>query len=342
MAEKPELTTDIVKAYLKPLEGREVTLGQIRTELEIKEGSKAWAAVRNIMFQIGEQGFVKPSGKRDGVWKVIKHALPVPMFSVVREKRPAFNLKFPKDRDTDIELPIAGKVIVREGDLILIGGVSNYGKTTVSLNFLAENIEYEPVLMGNEFTSLVENEYQPTPRFTSRLEAIDWVSWLYEDGGDRFTLLPIFDDFAENVVKNKLNIIDWINIESGEHYMVGSVLNGIKKAVGRGVAIAVLQKAEGAEAARGGQFTKDFADLELLIDKHGTLESRITVGKCKESTESLTGRSWAYQIRNQGVSICNVREVVKCWDCHGKGYTNHGECPDCHGIGWFDKKGVTV
>ncbi len=334
----PELTTDKVKEYLKPLEGREVTLNAIRADLEIDKGSKAWQGIRNILFQISEQGIVRASGKRDGVWKVVKHVSTVPVFSIPRERRPPVDLKFPRDRDTDLELPMAGKVIIREGDLILIGGVSNFGKTTMSLNFLAENIEFEPVLMGNEFTSLVEKEYRPTPRFLSRLDAMNWVSWVYEDGGDRFTLLPVFEDFAENVVKDKINIIDWINIESGEHYLIGNILNGIKRANGKGITIAVLQKAQGMESARGGQFTKDFADLELLIDRHSNLESRITVGKCKESTEGLTGRSWSFQIRNQGTSICDVKEVKKCWKCLGSGHGKGGECEQCKGVGWVGVK----
>ena len=47
------------------------------------------------------------------------------------------------------------------------------------------------------------------------------------------------------------------------------MLDGIKDQVVTGVAVAVIQKAEGADAGRGGQFTKDFTDLELLIDKLG-------------------------------------------------------------------------
>ncbi len=337
-----KLTNDYVKQFLKPMEGRIITLTDLRKELQIEKGTAAWDDIRNILLELSrlKEPIVAQSGKRDGVWKVIRRAIAVPVFSVEREHIPPFDLKFPRDRVTDIELPMAGKMVIREGDLILIGGVSNYGKTTMSMNFLAENIDKSPVLMGNEFTSLVEEKYTPTPRFLNRLESIKWVSWVYDDNTDRFTLLPVFEDFAENVVKDKINIFDWINIETGEHYLIGSILNGIKRNVGRGIGIAVLQKSDKADSARGGQFTKDFADFELLIDKYGELGSRITVGKCKESTEPLTGRSWAFEIWNNGVEIKNVREVVRCWNCRGKGYTNHGDCPDCQKVGWMEKKGM--
>jgi len=70
-------------------------------------------------------------------------------------------------------------------------------------------------------------------------------------------------DYVEHIVPDKINIIDWINIDSGEHYMIGSILEGIKRQLGRGIAIVAIQKAEGATAGRGGQFTRDFADLDF-------------------------------------------------------------------------------
>ena len=343
-----KLTYDYVKQFLKPMEGRIITLNELRKELHIEKENEAFDDIRNILHYLSreKEPVISPSGKKDGVWKVIKRVSPVSVFGIERERRPVFDLRFPKDRDTDIEIPIADYAVIREGDLILVGGEKNSGKTTMSLNFTAENIEQSPILMGNEFTVLVGDEKQeaknePSPRFLNRLDTMKkWVNWYNGNGQDKFTLLPVREDFAEHIIPNRINIIDWINIETGEHYLIGTILEGIKKKLGRGIAIVILQKAHGKEAARGGQFTKDFADLEMLIDSHGETESRITVGTCKESTGSIFGRSWAFFSSNQGTEIHNIREVVRCWNCHGKGYTNHGDCPDCRRVGWIEKKGV--
>ena len=80
--------------------------------------------------------------------------------------------------------------------MILISGQSNWGKTALCLNMCGENIDKNPVLMGNEYTTL---DGQPNSRFLSRLDAMDWVDW-YDDEGDRFTLLPVRDDYAEHIV----------------------------------------------------------------------------------------------------------------------------------------------
>jgi energy-coupling factor transporter ATP-binding protein EcfA2 len=325
-----KLTTDEVREFLRPLEGKEISLADLRRELQILPGTDAFDDVRTIMFRLVQQGIVKASGKRNGVWKVIKKVNPVPVFSVHRERKPPVPLMFPKDRNTEMELEFAEHIVIREGDCILIAGQSNFGKTTLAMNFLGENIDKLPVLLGNEFTK----DDDPTPRFLNRLDAMDWVEWVNGDGQDKFTLLPVYDDFAENIVKGRINIIDWINLP-GEYYLISPIMEAIKHAIGNGIAILVIQKNPGLDYGRGGAPTKDFADLEILIDKHSNTESRITIGKVKESTGAISGRSWAFGIF-KGVKLTNVREVKKCWKCYGKGYTKSGDCADCRGRGWID------
>jgi len=333
-----EITIEEVRAYLKGAQGREIDLDKLRLDLQIDRGSKSWSSVRMMMLRLAEQRVVKPSGRKDGVYKVIPQVNPVRVFGI-NHNRELAPLVFPKEYDTGKEMPLLDNVIVRGGDLILIAGVSNYGKTALAMNFLAENINiYDCVLMGNEY---VTADGQPTPRFISRLESMEQVGWVNAAGEDKFTLLPVMSDFAEYVQKNKLNIIDWINIETGEHYMIGKVLEDIKRGVGnKGIAVVVIQKSELSDSGRGGQFTKDFADVELLIDKHGEHESRLTIGKVKEYSKYITGKSVAYTIAN-GVKLLNIREVVKCPSCYGKKWKKMGNtsipCPDCFQIGYINK-----
>ncbi len=273
-----EYLSNKLREFLKTAQGRDLDLSYLRRELHIDPKSPADANLRTLLSVtlVGEK-IVRPSGKKDGVYRVITQVNPVKVFIPGRERRPPFDLIFPRDFDTMMEMDFAEDVVIREGDLILISGLSNFGKTTLCLSFCGENINKNPVLMGNEYTTLVEDNYVPTPRFMNRLEAMDWVEWVNVDGNDKFTLLPVRDDYAEHIVKDKINIIDGINIDTGEHYMIGTILENIKKQLGRGIAIVAIQKAEGAAAGRGGQFTKDFADLELLIDKFGDSDVLLTI-----------------------------------------------------------------
>jgi len=320
------LTSDKLKALIE-MEEEEFHIDQLRKKYSIDPESSVFYMTISRMIE----GKVLKRLRR-GYYRKIKKVLPVNVFGK-EYKNDIFDIHFPRDYDSHLPFPFSEDVVIRCGDLILIAGVSNYGKTALAMNFLAENIEYSPVLMGNEYTT---QDGMPTPRFINRLNAINWVDWVNGDGGDRFQLLPVTADYAEYVVKDKMNIVDWINIETGEHYMINSIMNEIKRAVGDGVGVLVIQKAEGVESGRGGQFTKDYADLELLIDPHGESESRLTIGKCKESTKRVTGRSWAFGI-GSGVRLIDIREVVKCPNCHGRGYTKTGQCPDCWGKKYIDK-----
>ena len=337
-----ESLSDAVRKYLQGVQGRVVNLKDLRAELKIDPATPAWDGLRVLMLRLAKEKIVRPSGRNDGVYKVVIQVRPVRVFIKERERRLPFDLFFPKDFDTGMEMGFAESIVVREGDIITIGGVSNYGKTCLALNFCGENINYLPILMGNEYTTRVgdTDEYEPTPRFLLRLDAMDWVEWADGTGGDKFTLLPVREDYAEHIVKDRVNIIDWVNLDASRLYDISKVMDDIKAELGRGLAILVLQKGDLADAPRGGQFAKDFSDCELLIDKFTERESMLTIGKVKEYTRPVMGRKFAFGI-SQGAKIINFREIVKCSTCYGKGWKKAGNtnipCADCMRTGYIDK-----
>jgi len=326
-----EITTSEIREYLLKKQGREVNLNGIRSDLNIVKGSKSWDAIRNILYQLEVSRVVRQSGKRDGVYKVVTQVKPVSVFG--KERRPPISVNFPCDSETRMPMPWEEDIVMREGDLILIAGQSNYGKTTLAMNIAGENIDSNPVLMGNEYTTV---DGEPTPRFLNRIDAMDWVKW-YDEDGDRFTLLPVRDDYVEHIVKDRMNIIDWINIPD-ELYLISRLSEDMKRAVGKGVIVAVIQKSSGSSSGRGGQFTKDFTDLEILLDplpESSVDEVLLTLGKIKESRARVMGRSFAYGIRN-GVKIINLREVYKCKACFGKGWRYQKPCTECNRSGYIE------
>jgi len=323
-----EITTTEIREYISKIQGHKTSLREIREEFNIVQGSKSFDAVRNILFQLAEQRVVVALGQ--GQYKVVTEVYPVKVYG--RERRPPVEIYFPRDFDTWMEMPFAEDIILREGDLILIAGRSNFGKTTLCMNWLAENIDRNPVLMGNEYTTL---DREPSPRFLNRLDTMDWVQWVNGNGEDRFTLLPVFEDYAEHTVRNRLNIIDWINIDASGLYNISKVMENIKRALGKGIGIIALQKGENASAGRGGQFTKDFADVEILLDEYGSHETMITLGKVKESKRRVSGRHYAFGI-SEGVKIIGLRELKRCKACYGKGWRGVKPCDECNQTGWVD------
>lgn len=340
-----ERLIDKLMEYLKTAEGRVVNLKDIRDFLRIENGSKEDTNLRTQMSKnLVDRKIVSPIGKGAGSYKVIKQVKPVRVFVPGRERRPKYILKFPKDHERDVEIDFAGAIGLRGGDLITIGGVKSTGKTTLCLNFAAENIDSRPVLMGNEYTVMVDDGFEPAPRFLSRLDLMsEWTNWVDDDGYDKFDLLPVREDYAENIKADRINIIDWINLAGDKNYDIGKVLEGIKANLGRGIAIISLQKGEGAVNPRGGQYVRDFSDVEILLDSFGNGgDILLTLKGVKEpNPKSIVGRTYAYSIFDEGTKIFNFREVVKCPDCYGKGWVKTGNsskpCDTCYKVGFVNK-----
>ncbi len=330
-----ELTLDIVRKFLSTLEGQNITTNGLRREFNLLPGSKSYDSIRMIIHRLVEQKILRSLGSR-GEYRVVKQVQPIQVFGEPMSE--PYQLIFPRCFETFMEMDFADDLIIREGDLVLISGQSNFFKTGLCLNFAGENIDSEPVLMGNEYTTL---ENKPSPRFLNRIKNMDWIHWQDENGKQKFTLLPVRADYAEHIVKDKINIIDWINIDTGEHYMIGTIMESIKRELGKGIGIIAIQKSKGAEAGRGGQFTKDFADVEILLDNFPESDDiLLTIGKVKESKKKVTGRTFAFDVF-QGVKIMDFREVVKCGKCYGKGWVKEGNsskpCDVCHKSGLVTK-----
>ena len=337
----PEYLSNKLRDYLHLSEDKDVDIRDIRTYLKIESGSRDDDNLRQLMSStFVKEGLTKPSGRKDGIYRVIKKVHPLQVFGVPRERRPAVDLFFPRDFTTGLEMSWAEFVVVREGDLITIGGVKSSGKTQLLLAICAENIDSLPVLMGNEYTVEVDGVYEPAPRFLARLDKMsEWVEWVDGDGMDKFTLLPVWSDHAEHIIRDRLNIIDWINLDASRLFDIGHVLREIKANGGRGVSIAALQKGEGATNPRGGQFVRDFSDLEILLDSFGKnpYDVLLTIKGVKEATKPIVGTTYAYTIGEQGTKMFNFRQVVKCKGCSGSCYVKGHACDECIGTGWADK-----
>lgn len=342
----PEKLYERLKEFLSTCQGREVSLKYLREELRIDPNTPAWDGLREYLRRLIEKNIVKPTGKNDGTYKVIQQINPVQVFGQQRERRPLFTLLFPREFKSQKEMDFAPHIIVREGDLITIGGEKSMGKTTLCLNFLAENIDKKPILMGNEYTVFAENQFEPAPRFLSRLDTMsEWVNWTDENGMDKFTLLPVTDDYAEHIVKDRINIIDWINLDGDKSYDISKVLYGIKHSLGRGVGIISLQKGEGAINPRGGQFVRDFSDVEIHLSSFSKSSDDVllTIKGVKEKDAPIVGKNYTYTINYNGTRINNFHEVIKCYGCNGdkiryiKG-EGKVECSICKGIGWLNKE----
>lgn len=333
-----ERLIDKLKELLASAEGREVTLRQLRDELRLEPGTPAWESIRSTMCRLAQQKIVKPSGRSDGVFKVLVPVEPIEFSLDGEDKEGVLNIKFPKSYIDDSSFNLENLVEISQGDLILITGETNYGKTAIALSMLGENLDLlsDSLLMGNEYTS---SNGHISPKLKRRLRRMNWVDWI-KDGKPRFKLLPVEADYEDYIELDILTVIDWISLP-GEYYLIDRVMKTMKNGVGQGLLVAVLQKNKNAEFAEGGQRSERHADLVLKVDRFGDNESLLTIGKVKSAKSRATGRMFAFTITDYGANLEHIREVVKCSKCWGKGYTGSGDnrkrCPFCLGLRYVDK-----
>lgn len=335
----PERLIDKLRNLLASAEGREVSLRSLRDELRLEPGTSAWESIRMSMKLLEDQKVVKASGRSDGVYKVLTPIQPVVFSLDGDDKEGVLDIRFPRSYKDDTSFGLEELVEISEGDLILITGETNYGKTAIALSMLGENLKLLKgcLLMGSEYTS---SSGQISPKLKRRLRRMDWACW--ENGGTpTFELLPVESDYEDYIKLGYLTVIDWISLP-GEYYLIDRVMKTIKNGVGDGVGVAVLQKNKGAEFAEGGQRSERYADLVLKIDRFGEHESVLTIGKVKSAKGHATGRSFAFMITDYGANLERIREVVKCPKCWAKGYVKLGNeakrCPSCEGKKFINKQ----
>ncbi len=311
------------------------TLDDVLKDLHLQPDNRGH--LRTIMSRLADKKVIKLSGKKDGSYRIIKDVKPVDWLNA--NEAEYANLYFPVDHSTGEGFGFAQLLKLSPGDLIIIAGVSNAGKSCLALNILAENInQYQCLLMGNEYTTL---DGIPSPRFKRRMLAMDWVNWTEGQEQSKFVLLPIRENFEDYIESGKLNIVDWIRL-GDNFYEIATILENIKVRLGKGLAVVVLQKSSLASLAIGGQFTEHLADFYFSIDPLGKNSSRLTVGKAKDASSRVSGRMWRFDIW-KGARISNIKEIRKCSNCYGKGYRQFtGTCQQCSGTGYVDIEGSEV
>lgn len=266
-----------------------------------------------------------------GLYRKIKPVKPIQWRDADESKY--YDFKWFKSHSDYSTFGFEDTINISANDLVVIAGVSNYGKSTLALNLLGENVDTNPcILMGNEYTTLAN---MPSPKFKRRMMRMNWVDWGTPDGKDKFLLLPIRKNYEDYIEGGNLTIIDWINL-TDNFYRIGKIFEDIKTATGNGVAVAVIQKEEGADLGRGRGFTRDMADVYFSIDPYGKGESRLTVGKVKDPKRPIEGRIWAFKIVDSGANLTEIREIERCKKCKTKGFTPAGPCQSCNGKGYVD------
>lgn len=210
-------------------------------------------AVRVALHTLVEKKVLEKDSKRDGKYRKVEHdCSPI-------------DWKNAPDTEVPLDWPFKIQELVRvfPRSIVVIAGRSNYGKTAYLLDFVRRN-------MGAYDIHYFNSEMGPQ-EVRSRISqyGLPDESW-------NFKMYERSENFADVVVPDSINVIDYLENLDGEEYKVKAYISRIFQKLGNGIAVIAIQKNKDVSWGRGGQATMDRARLYLTID-----DGLITIVKAK-------------------------------------------------------------
>lgn len=183
------------------------------------------------------------------------------------------------------------------GNIAIIAGSPNSGKTALALNLIRLNMyKYRVNYFSCEITA---------GELKARLNEFEGIS----AKDFNFNAYELSTNFADLVEENALNIIDyWQPSSDGAFYAIAEDLDKIhKKLNGTGLAIVCVQKKRGAELGRGAEFSLERPRLYISMDFQ-----KLSLVKVKSPMPNIqpNGKEFRFKL----TSGCNFSDVEETTD----------------------------
>jgi len=194
------------------------------------------------------------------------------------------------DEPADLWLPLrlSEYVQIHYGNLIVIAGAPNSGKTAMMLNIVKENMLKDWNV--HYFTSEMEaGELKLRLKKFPDIALDRWNFSAYRRGGD-------FQDVIKPG-KNSLNIVDFLEVHD-EFYIIARRLKEIHDKLKGGIAVVGLQKNPGQDTGLGGWRSMEVTRLAIALDW-----SRCKITKAK---------NWVDPEKNPNNWVINFKLVDGC------------------------------
>lgn len=225
-------------------------------------------AVRVAIHRLRKQGVIEKHGTKDGCYRLVDTSCE------------AMNFMEADSKTVNLQLPfnIHDRVLFYPGNLIVVAGTPNAGKTAFLINVIKQNMNrfeihyFNSEMGGAEFRKRLEKD--------KSLKLSDWKFKAWERSEN-------FQDVIKPG-KGKLNIIDFLEVYE-EFYRVSGTLADIHRKLKDALCIIALQKNPGSTTGLGGFRTLEKPRLALAMDT-GTLKI-------------IKAKNWATPVNPNGQSI---------------------------------------
>ena len=219
--------------------------------------------VKIKVHRLMKSGVIEKFGRRDGAYRRIE--TDVEEMNFLQALTTDIPLKFPLD--------IEEYVKIYPGNVLILAGDSNAGKTAWFLDFIRLNMEKHDIHYFNSEMGAGELRLRLSLFEDTELE--DW----------KFRAVERSNNFADIIQPDSVNIIDFLEVVD-EFWRVGGEISKIHEALGTGIAIIGLQKNYGRELGRGGALSIEKPRLYLAMERG---RMKIVKAKNYRGTENPNG-----------------------------------------------------
>ena len=191
------------------------------------------------------EGLIERVGNRNGCFRLIDKSYNKIDFLNAPDE--PINIKWPFE--------IEEYALIYPGNIIIVAGLSNAGKTAFLLNLVEMNLKiHKMVYQSSEMGGTeLRNRLKKLPSH-SLAEFQNNVDWRDKSS-----------DWWDSVDPEAINIIDYMEIHE-EHYKIGAWIKKIFDKLTNGIAIIAIQKKAGTTMGVGGAVTLEKPRLYLSID----------------------------------------------------------------------------
>ncbi len=231
---------------------KEVTSGQFRItdyqrESQIVTKQEKHALIMALK-RLCDDKVLERTGKRTGEYRIIDTDIEYMDFKHV-SKDGAINLSLP--------LEIHKKTIFFPRNVIVIAGVTGYGKTSYLLNVIRDNMhKFKFKYFASEMSSLALNYKLARFNFPVdhwKMDVIPDYSWDYSNIQDK-------------IFPNDMNVIDYLEPEGEKTYNIHDIITKIIKRLDKGMALIATQKRPNSDLSAGGVYSAKASSLYLSLD----------------------------------------------------------------------------
>jgi hypothetical protein len=222
---------------------------QNELHLSTREEKKACHMALKRLSQ-GDDRLILKKGTKAGSWTTLTKDL---------HRMDFINANLSDTVQITLPLEIHKKTVFFPKSVIIVAGVSGFGKSTFALRFIADNME--------KFGTITYFNSEMSPEALKKKLSYFEDHSLEEfnqhmDPEDGWT----FRSIGNCIRPNQINVIDYLEPEGGESYSIHGVISEIINHLDRGIALITVQKKPGSDLGEGGIYSVKAASLALTLD----------------------------------------------------------------------------